>query len=243
MDQYVQQASNSSTDKLQLSKSELIGDNKQASEPSSLWQAAYDNPVKTGLYAAGAVAGCAALVYASKGRIAERLLGSKADVLVIEDTPAMGKAFSEVLQSKGHNVTWVTNIKSLKPLIGTTAEGAEIGLDRRFRFALVDGDLGKGVMTGPEIVGTLKDHRILSIGTSSVDSFNKDMLKNGAEIAANKAVVFAGLIGDKLDLKAALKAPAVAQETLKVFTGALRNPEYTPLRKEADALLMKHFGT
>jgi hypothetical protein len=243
MDQNVMQASNSSVDKLQLTKSELLGEQKQASEPSSLWQAAYDNPIKAGLCGAAAVAGGAALIYASKGRIAERLLGSKADVLVIEDTPAMGKAFSEVLASKGHNVTWVTSVKSLKPLIGITPDGAEIGLSRRFRLALVDGDLGKGVLTGPEIVGTLKSNRIMSIGTSSVDTFNTDMLKNGADIAANKAVILAGLMGDKLELKAALKAPAVAQEGLKSFAGVMRTPEFAPLRKQADELLMKHFAS
>jgi hypothetical protein len=99
------------------------------------------------------------------------------------------------------------------------------------------------VLTGPEIVGTLKSNRIMSIGTSSVDTFNTDMLKNGADIAANKAVILAGLMGDKLELKAALKAPAVAQEGLKSFAGVMRTPEFAPLRKQADELLMKHFAS
>lgn len=241
MDQNVQLRSNSSIDKLQLTKTELIGENKQASEPSSLWQAAYDNPVKTGLCAAAAIGAGAALLYASKGAALERLLGTKANVLVIEDTPAVGKAFSEILQSKGHDVTWVTGIKSLRPLVGITPEGAEIGLGRRFRFALVDGDLGKDALTGPEIVGTLKEHRILSIGTSTIDSFNVDMLKNGAPIAANKATVITSLMAGKLDLKAAAKAPSLMQDSLKRFAETLHNRENEPLRKQADALVKKYF--
>lgn len=243
MPDYISEDQGSNT--IELSRSELLDTNKNQHTSSAvdrLFEAAYENPVKTGL-AIGAVAAAGALAYASRGRILEKMPWSKPSVLVIEDTPAMGMAIRDVLKAEGHSVTWVTNVKSLKPLIGTTVEGAEINLARqRFKLALVDGDLGKGVLTGPEIVGTLKGHNIMSIGTSTVESFNIDMLTNGASLAANKAVLFTSLVGKRLDLKAALKAPGAAQQGLDDFAKLIRSPENSQLRKQADEALMRYLS-
>lgn len=239
-----QSSSPASAEKFQLTKTDLLHsepENSSTGVVSALWKDAYENPLRTAAVGAAAVVVAGALLYASKGRIAEGLLGSKGEVLVIEDTHAMGKAFSEALAEQGHKVTWVTGIKSLKPLTGLTPEGGELALSsRRFKVAFVDGDLGKNMLTGPEIVGTLKDQRILSIGTSSVDTFNVAMRENApGTIAANKAVVYTSLLGGKLDLRAAVRSPGTVQEGLDAFRAVMRSPENEALRKQADATLMK----
>lgn len=230
-----------SQNEIRLTSSELAQNNQEKSLASSLWQAAYENPGKSALAVAATAAGGAALIYAArKGHIAEHLPWKKPNVLLIEDTPGMALAFQDALKAGGHKVTWVTGIKSLNPLTGIAPQGAELSLaGRRFNIALVDGDLGKNMLTGPEIVGTLKSHKIMSIGTSTTNDFNKSMLENGASIAANKGVLYSSLLGKRLDLKAALKQPTVAQEGLDALGNTLRLPENAQLRKLADETLGK----
>ncbi len=229
---------------LTLNRSELVSTEKEesAGAVSAMLNEVYEHPLRSAGIAAGVVA-AGALLFASRGRIAENL-ARKPGVLVIEDSPAMGLALSDVLKGNGHKVTWIKGVKSLNPLTGISAEGKDIALtgSKRFQIALVDGDLGKNALTGPEIVGTLKQHRIMSIGTSTVSDFNTAMVANGAEIAANKAVVLSSLVGKKLDLKAALKVPEAAQASLDAFGGALRLPENQAIRKAADAVLMKYMS-
>lgn len=205
-------------------------------------QEVYEHPVKTGAAVAAVAAGGAALVYAArKGHLGELMPWKKPNVLIIEDTKGMGLAFQDALKASGHETTWVTSIKSLKPLTGISPEGAEVSLaSKRFKVALVDGDLGKGQLTGPEIVGTLKSNRIFSIGTSTTDEFNKAMLENGAQVAANKGVIYTSLLGRQIDLKAALRSPQAAQDGLTSFAAVMRKPEWAKLKEEADAKLM-HF--
>lgn len=228
---------------VQLSKSELLAAKSTASDAeknsslAKLFDAAYENPLATGA-ALGAVAvGAAALC--ARGRIAEAW--RKPGVLLIEDTPGLGMAFRDALLASGHKVTWVSNIKSLKPLTGVAADGAELNLARqKFNLALVDGDLGKGQLSGAQIVGTLKEHNIVSIGTSAVESFNKDMIANGASLAANKAVIYSSIFSRRFDLKTALSNPAQLQSKLDDFATKIRLPENAAMRKQADETLMSY---
>lgn len=179
---------------VQITKSDLLEQQVHRTEHStygqgalsSLWQDAYENPVKTGLAVTAAVGLGAALVYASKGRIADRFMNAKPGVLIIEDTPAMGMAMRDTLKASGHEVTWVTGISKLNPLTAVDATGAEISIagNKRFKVALLDGDLGKDMLTGPEIVSSLKRENIVTIGTSTVPRYNIEMQANGAEMIA-----------------------------------------------------------
>lgn len=228
-----------------LSYSQLIENGKETVQQgafSALLEDAWESPVKTGVTVAAVGLTGAAMVYAArKGHIDCVMPWKRPNVLLIEDTHGMGLAFKEALKANGHDVTWVTGIKSLKPLTGITPEGAEIALaSRRYKIALVDGDLGKNMMTGPEIVGTLHSRKIMSIGTSTVDSLNCSMLEQGAQIAARKGDLYACLLGKQLDLKAALRAPQVTQEGLRVFSANLKTEKLAVLRQEADARLI-HF--
>jgi len=224
---------------LKLTKSELASNKDEGNTASSLWKDAYENPVKTGLVVGSAALVVGGLAYAaSKGRLGG-LLSKQSEVLVIEDTPGMAKAFNAALESSGHKVTWVTGIKTLNPLVGFAPEGGEIALNKRFTAALLDGDLGKGRLTGPEIVGALRDRKIMSIGTSSVEDFNVAIKANGGPfaIAANKGVVYMSVFSNKLDFRAAAKAPSEAQAGLDALKAAMRAPENEALRKAADAKL------
>lgn len=226
------------TEQLSLTNSDLLNAKEEPGALSKLWSAAYENPGTTATIAAVALAGTALI--ASKGRISN-LISGKPGVLLIEDTVPMGKAYAEALTANGHKVTWVTNIKSLNPLVGTTPAGGELAINtNRLKVAFVDGDLGKGVLTGPEIVGTLRSKNIFSIGTSTTADLNQAMLANGAEIASNKAAVFASLVGKRLDVRTAMKSPQPTQTALDTLQGTLGTTE-AALRKRSEEILKKHF--
>lgn len=196
---------------LKLTKTELLPaseqDRAQQSALSSLLHEAYEHPVGTGIGVAAVLGTAAALTYASRGR--------NLNVLIIEDTPMMGMALKDAVVASGHKATWVNTVSKLNPLTGVDQAGKEVALSgKRFHLALVDGDLGKGQLTGPEIVPFLKQQNITSIGTSTIASFNKDMLANGAQIAAGKPVIYTSLFGKTFDLKTAVRNPASVQESL-----------------------------
>lgn len=224
--------------KVSLSKSDLIShesDNHGQSALASMWKEAYEHPVRTGAIAAAAVvAGGAAIALATR----------RPGVLIIEDTPAMGMAMRDTLQAAGHKVTWVTHVSKLNPLTGIDAAGKEVAIagNRKFKLALLDGDLGKDMMTGPEIVGSLRRENIVTLGTSTMADLNLAMKTNGAEMAATKPVVFTSLVAKQLDVRQALRAPAEVQASLDALSAAFRSKEIEPIRKAADAKLMEYFS-
>lgn len=221
-----------------MSNAELLNTGADApSMAAKLWEAAYEHKGEIAA-TAGAMAATAAIIGTAaltKGR-----LWGKPNVLLIEDTIGMGMAYKEALNASGHKVTWVTKVNSLNPLTGITAEGKEIALSRsKTRLAFLDGDLGKGNLEGAQIVGTLKDNKFITITTSTQPTMNAEMVEKGATVAARKDVVYASLLGDKIDLRAALKSPAYAQKTLDEMQVAIRTDALKPLRKEADTKLME----
>ncbi len=220
-----------------MSNAELLKTTAEASVTSKLWDAAYEHKGEIAaavgtMAATAAIAGTAALL--TKGRY-----WGKPNVLLIEDTVGMGMAYKEALTASGHKVTWVTKVNSLSPLTGITHEGKEIALSsRRTRLAFLDGDLGKGNLEGAQIAGTLKDNRFMTITTSTQPTMNAEMVQKGATVAARKDVVYVSLLGDKIDLRAALKSPSYAQKTLDEMQSALKTDAMKPLRKKADETLM-----
>ncbi len=219
--------------KLTLSKSELIShDNDDGSNSalSSLWKEAYEHPVRTGLVAA--VAAGAAIA----------LLQRKPGVLIIEDTHSAGMAMRDSLQAAGHRVTWVTHISKLNPLTGVEASGAEITIagNRKFKLALLDGNLGENVMNGPQIVGSLRRENIVTLGTSTENNLNLAMKANGAEMTATKPIVLTSVLGKQLDVRKAVKNPAETQAELDAFSAAYNSKEIRPIRKAAGEKLMEY---
>lgn len=222
-----------------LTNAELLStgaDNKSIA--SKLWDAAYEHKGEIAT-AAGTLAATAAIISAAaltKGRY-----WGKPNVLLIEDTMGMGMAYKQALTDSGHKVTWVTKVNSLKPFTGVTAEGKEIALSNgRNRIAFLDGDLGKGNLEGAQIAGTLKDHKFLTITTSTQPTMNAEMVQKGATVAGRKDVVYVSLLGDKLDLRSAIRSPSYAQKTLDEMQLALKTDALKPLRKRADATLMDY---
>lgn len=203
---------------------------------SKLWDAAYEHKgeiatIAGTLAATAAIATTAAL---TKGRY-----WGKPNVLLIEDTVGMGMAYKEALTASGHKVTWVTRVNSLKPFTGVTHEGKEIALaNGRNRIALLDGDLGKGNLEGAQIAGTLRDHKFTTITTSTQPTMNAEMVQQGANVAGRKDVVYVSLLGDKINLRSAVRNPGYAQETLDQMQTALKTDAMKPLRKKADETLM-----
>lgn len=208
-----------------------------SSEPSSLWHEVYTHPGADAL----AVAGVAATVAAAGVFCYSRgLLGlGRTGTLLIEDTPYMGKAMKQVLEKQGHTVTWLTGVKAvdLNTISGTTVDGGSVTLNlRKFRTALVDGALKGSPLQGEDVVGSLRKGEIFSIGTSTTE--NELLLKNGADVASNKSILFVSMANKLVDLTGRLRAPAL-QTRLDELDTLIASPEGKPLHKAANAIVRK----
>lgn len=197
----------------------------------------YDHPVRTGVAAAATAVGTAALLYYGKGLLSP----AATETLLIEDTDFMGKAMKQVLEEQGHSVTWLTGVDSTKPFIGTTEAGTKLRLNlSRFKTAFVDGDLKGSPLQGEDVVGTLHNRHILTIGTSTVPKFNDLMTSRGADVAANKGVIFTGLVNRQLELEPLEGAAARLDSRFKDLRTLFNTEEGKPFKKAADAVLMPY---
>jgi hypothetical protein len=219
-----QQRDIDSPEKLEKSDSSI------ASAASNLWQEAYENPGKAALVVGGAAAAIG-IAYAARGQ---------KGILLVEDTPYMGKAFRELLQEQGESVTWLTQIKRLQPFTGITNEGKEVVVQpHKFKFAFVDGGLKGSIPQGEHVVDALKSYGLKSFGTSTDDVVNKAMLRNGAIVAAQKPAVLTALVDQSIDFGKVTRVPAQVQREMYSLTDQLRTPELIPAYKKADEMLMK----
>jgi len=206
---------------------------------ASLWKDVYEHRAAIEIVAGTAAAGALAL-YAGREQVGRMLAGGAKDVLLVEDTPFMGKAMKSALEQNGERVTWVTGFKSANPLTATTLNGDDLVLNpRNFKVALVDGELKGSYLQGEHVVNALHKAGVTSIGTSTVSTINEAMLANGAEIAAQKGTVIGALANNQLDLAAAVRTPGTAQKGLDALAVKLKGPEGKPLRRQADAILQK----
>jgi hypothetical protein len=213
-----------------------------SSEPSSLWHEVYTHPGLDALAVAGVAAGVAAagLFCYSRGAFGLGRTGT----LLIEDTPFMGKAMKQLLEDQGHTVTWLTGVKAVGPkaISGITVDGGSVTLNlRKFRTAFVDGELTGSPLQGEDIVGSLRKGKVFSIGTSSVHTINELMLKNGANAVSNKGVLFTSMVNNQVELSGRLRTPAL-QTRLDELGALITSKEGKPMRKAADAVLMKYMG-
>lgn len=214
-----------------------LSDVKEAGE--AFFKDAYAHPSKTALEIGGVALGAAAL-YAGRNQIARLLPKMSKDVLLVEDTPYMGKAFKSALESNGERVTWVTGFKSANPLTATTLEGKEFVLNpAKYKVAFVDGSLDGSYLQGEHVVDALRHSGLRTIGTSTVDEVNASMIANGATLAAPKSTVISALANNQMDLKMAGRAPGALQQSLNSLTEQLHTPAGEALRKKAGQLLTK----
>lgn len=160
------------------------------------------------------------------------------DVLLIEDTPFVGKAFKSQLEADGHRVTWLTSVSQHTPLTGLDGSGQKIVINpNRFKIAFVDGDLGPSYLQGPHLVDALKKSGVPSIGTSTIPEFNDAMRVNGAGVAANKSTVLAALVGHRLNLSEAIRNPARVQSKLATLAEDLRANRAEDLKNTTEKLM------
>lgn len=209
---------------------------KEEPQSHSLWQSAYEhkNAIALGLIAAGGL-------YASKGALSRLIAPAGRDVLLIEDTPYIAKTVKGLIEEQGHNVTWVTGVKQLKPFTAIGPDGGDLALNlNRFRFAVVDGNLD-GALKGPDIVGTLARHRIASIAMSTDETINSAMRTNGAIADAPKPVFLTSLANGQLKIQDALASSKGLQRRLDFMHAHFFDPQMETLRQNTDALLMKSF--
>ncbi len=219
----------------------LAGLAQQAEQSGAkLWNEVYEHRKEIGV-AAGTAAVVGLGLYAGREQLGKILGTGARDVLLVEDTPFMGSAMKEALETNGEKVTWVTGVKSATPLTGTTLEGREIVLNpRKFKIALVDGELTGSNLQGEHVVQALHEAGVTSIGTSSVGEINDVMLAKGADIAAKKGTIVSALASNKLDLAGALRSPGSVQRGLDDLTKQLEGAKGKALRQQGDELLTRH---
>ena len=208
---------------------------------SKLAQEAYDHPLGAAAVVGGAALGIA---LAAKGKFGAWRSGASAgkDVLLIEDTPYMGKAFKASLEADGHRVTWLSSVSRPAPFTGLTEEGKQLVVDpRRYKFAFVDGDLGKeSRLQGEHVVDALRKSGVPSIGTSTLEDLNQLMLRNGARITADKPTILAALVGHRLNVSEAIARPGKVQGDLNAFRQELAGQKGRDMRQAAEAVLKKY---
>lgn len=212
----------------------------QGEEPSSLWKAAYEHPVAVGAGVA-TVAAVGAGLYLSRGKIASLLAPRSQEVLLVEAAPFMGKTMKHALEAAGHRVTWVTEIDKLRPLTGLTNEGKQIALKmNRFHTAFIDPNhVNKWAIDFDKLAPFFHKGNVRTIGTSVMSSTNEKMLASGVDIAANKTTVVMSLVGNKLNLQQAVRAPGATQGILSKMEHALDSPEFASIHARTSELLTK----
>lgn len=195
-----------------------------------------DYPVATGV-AVTALAGTALLL--SRGRIANALVPRSQNVLVVEAAPFMGKAFKHSLEEAGHRVTWVTEIDSLRPLVGMTDEGAQVALKmNRFHTAFIDPNhVTKAAIDFDKLAPFFRSGNVRTIGTSVMRETNEKMLAKGVDVASDKTTVLMSLVGKRLDLQQVVRSPEKAQRSLTDLKNSLNSDELLGLRKQTEELV------
>lgn len=211
------------------------------SEPSSLWQSAYEHPIAVGL----GVAAVGAALYLSRGKIANLLAPRSQEVLVIEAAPFMGRAMKHSLEAAGHRVTWVTEIEKLRPLTGLAADGSEVTLKLgRFHTAFIDPNhVTKAAIDFEQLAPFFHQGNVRTIGTSVMGEVNKRMLSGGVDIAANKSTILTSLVGNRLDLQQAVRSPGQAQKVLTKLESAFDSKELAGLRTQTEELLKRFISS
>lgn len=202
---------------------------------------AYENPRAQAVATAAAVA-TGALLLASHGKAARVLLNPGKDILLVEDTTYMGRAFKMALEEQNpkNRVTWVTGVTRATPLTGVTPEGAKVLIDpRKFDYAFVDGDLKGSYLQGEHVVDALRKSNLRSIGTSTIPELNKRMLINGASIVAEKPTVLASLANRSIDWENALNNPTRGKAAVDFLKGKISGESGKALRFNADQLLAR----
>jgi len=220
--------------------SDAVEKAKPQSAVAALFEDAYENPGTTAMVVGGAAA-TIGLIAASRGRLAKMLPGGGRDgILLVEDTPFMGKAFKHVLEEQGEKVTWFTGIKKLQPFTGITNDGKELVIQpNKFKFAFVDGELTGSRHQGEHVVDALKSSNLTSFGTSTIRDINLAMRTNGAALTGEKPAVLTALVNRTLDLRLVTSAPAKVQLQMDELMIKLRTPAMDEARKKADDVLHK----
>ncbi|MBS2005240.1 MAG: hypothetical protein JST44_27245 [Cyanobacteria bacterium SZAS LIN-5] len=197
---------------------------------SSLWKSAYEHKVAIGLGAAALAA--TALHLNRKG----------SEVLVVEAAPFMGKAMRDSLEAAGHKVTWITEINTLKPLVGIT-EGKErlVLSPKRFGTAFIDPNhVSLDSVDFEQVAPFFRKENIRTIGTSAMTAVNREMLASGFDLAGNKTAVLTSIVGRRLDLRQIGRAPTEAQSILSNLETKINSQELADARSQARALIAKY---
>ena len=208
-----------------------INDNKSGDDfSSSLWKSAYEHKTAIGL-------GVTALA-----ATALHLNGAGREVLVVEAAPFMGKAMRDTLTAAGHKVTWITEINTLKPLVGITETKERLLLNpRRFGTAFIDPNhVSANSVNFEQVAPFFRKENVRTVGTSAMAAINEEMLASGFDLAGNKTAVLTSIAGRKLDLRQIARAPAEAQNVLSNLQSKINSQELADARAQARELIKKY---
>lgn len=154
-------------------------------------------------------------------------------ILLIEDTRSMATAFKSLLESDGHEVTWILGVAQLEPFVAISESGKEQLLELTdFEVAYCDGQI-EGPFEGSDAVRLLRQAGVSCVGISTVSEFNDRMLSSGALVAINKAAAMVALFAGQLQPRQVRQEPELVRSTN--YQKLVQN---RALRKKADAFVL-----
>lgn len=176
------------------------------------------------------------------------------NILIIEDSHAMARAMTSLLEQQGHNVTWVVGLASLSTAAQCTAVEGMVEHDHSgardvcsvsfadIDVAFVDGQI-EGSFQGEQVTEHLASHGVKVLGISTQDDLNDKMVEKGACFGLKKPVAFVGLFAGILTPQLVADDHASKTEEyrqLKQMEQKLLSSEFEAVRKQADTYFMPY---
>lgn len=157
-------------------------------------------------------------------------------ILIIEDYGPIARAMQAALREQGHDVDWITGVRSFEPFVGIDAEKQDIAVTpTTYDLVMCDGELF-GKNHGPAVVKQLVSLGVVCVGISSQHPMNNEMVALGAVAGLLKPCAFAAIADQTVNMEA-WRQPS--QQTLDAFAAMeQRIRDDRDLRKKLDSLLM-----
>jgi len=164
-------------------------------------------------------------------------------ILIVEDAACIALPMQATLSQQGHQVDWISGVRSFEPFIGITEDKQDVKHDvpvndaSGYDLALVDGQL-LGKIEGPAVVSFLSSKGVTCVAISSKHDFNADMVRNGAAVGFIKHALFAALMLDGITGEDIRQPSLQLCERINAFEQRIQDDK--ELRSKLDQILMSY---
>ena len=164
-------------------------------------------------------------------------------ILIVEDAACMALPMQTTLSQQGHQVDWISGVRTFTPFIGITEDKQEVRHDipvndvSGYDLALVDGQL-LGKIEGPAIVSFLSSRGVTCVAISSKHDFNADMVRSGATAGFIKQCLFAALMLDGITAEDIRQPSLELGERINAYDQCIKDDK--ALRSKLDEIFMSY---